>query len=239
MTTLLKTVFGSKMYGLSVEGSDEDIRGVFLAPADKFLGLGTYKDVRSGPGEDEKYHEVGQFLKLCLKNALPALEVLFTPDEFVLEAAPEMEWLRENKERFLNQTFLKCYGGMVTQNLQRAFMELKRDDYTCGDGLGEKKYFKFCSHAVRIAETARSVFETGTFSPVVQGPLRTHLLEIRSGKYSRQEAYDLAINTQKELFGLEAGVSLPEQPPICEEVDKWLIELRLDRYRNTLISELS
>lgn len=220
MDILFKTYFGSKLYGLQTPESDEDIRGVFLAPAREFLGLGGVKENIDGEGEDESYHEIAKFLNLCLKNSLPALEVLYTPDEFVIEMDPAFQWLRERKDAFLNATFKHCYKGMVHQNLMRAEKETTKTG-------------KFLCHALRICLTAQWVFNEGTFSPVPLQHSRDILYGVKTGEIPSSVARLMVDEELEETLELGEQSDLPDVAPIRDAVDDWLIQLRLEKYEKS------
>jgi len=79
---LFDTMAGSHAYGTAVAGSDEDRRGVFVAPRSFIGGLDRIEQV-SDERSDQVYYEIGQFFTLLLKNNPNALELLAMPTECV------------------------------------------------------------------------------------------------------------------------------------------------------------
>lgn len=68
---------GSHSYGLNTENSDKDIRGIYLSE-DVFSIFGMVKDEhKQGNGEDEKYHELRHFLRLCRNGNPEAIEMMY------------------------------------------------------------------------------------------------------------------------------------------------------------------
>jgi len=79
---------GSKAFGLDNESSDDDLRGIFLPPADRHWSL--YKipeqiEIKTEV-DDEVYWELEKFIKLALKANPNILETLWTP--IVLDMDP-------------------------------------------------------------------------------------------------------------------------------------------------------
>lgn len=69
---LLDTVAGSHAYGTAIESSDEDRKGVFVAPSSFLAGLDAIEQV-ADERNDQVYYELGHFVSLLLKNNPNAL----------------------------------------------------------------------------------------------------------------------------------------------------------------------
>jgi hypothetical protein len=72
---LFECLSGSRAYGLSLPGSDTDIRGVFVLPKKQFYGL-EYVEQVSSDKNDETYFELRRFAELLTKNNPNILEML-------------------------------------------------------------------------------------------------------------------------------------------------------------------
>lgn len=81
---MLRTVVGSGVHGIAIEGTDDhDEMGVFVEPADRVLGLGrpanhyVYRTqpegARSGPGDvDLVMYSLRKYLRLATKGNRPS-----------------------------------------------------------------------------------------------------------------------------------------------------------------------
>jgi hypothetical protein len=116
---IFECISGSKAYGLSIEGSDEDIRGVFIMPKKGFYSFSFPEQIH-----DEKqniiYYELRKFLDLLSKNNPNMLELLSIPNDCILFKHPLYEKIRPQaflsmlcKDTFLNYAisqFKKAQG---------------------------------------------------------------------------------------------------------------------------------
>lgn len=77
---LYATVVGSHAYGNATPDSDLDVRFVFLAPENHYLGFGS-KDHISIGGEDVSGYEIKKWILLLTDNNPTTLEMLFMEPE--------------------------------------------------------------------------------------------------------------------------------------------------------------
>lgn len=114
---LLDTVSGSHAYGTAIESSDEDRRGVFVAPRSFITGLDTIGQV-ADERNDEVYYELGQFVSLLIKNNPNALELLAMPEDCVRMKHPLFELLKP--EIFLSKLCGKTFGEYAMGQIRKA-----------------------------------------------------------------------------------------------------------------------
>jgi predicted nucleotidyltransferase len=114
---LLDTIAGSHAYGTAVAGSDEDRRGVFVAPRRFVLGLDAIEQV-ADERSDQVVYEIGHFAALLLKNNPNALELLAMPDDCILHRHPLFaEW---RPEMFLSKLCAKSFGEYAMGQIRKA-----------------------------------------------------------------------------------------------------------------------
>jgi predicted nucleotidyltransferase len=111
------TVAGSHAYGTAVEGSDEDRRGIFVAPNAFLVGLETIEQV-SDERNDETYYELGRFVEMLLKNNPNALELLGMPDDCVRFRHPLFDELRP--ALFLSKLCARTFGEYAMGQIRKA-----------------------------------------------------------------------------------------------------------------------
>ncbi|MFT3827508.1 MAG: nucleotidyltransferase domain-containing protein [Chitinophagaceae bacterium] len=114
---LLECISGSKAYGLATPQSDTDIKGVFYLPKDRFYRLDHLQQV-SNSTNDEMYYELGRFVELLTKNNPNILELLATPEEFVLYKHPLMELLQPAS--FLSKLCMDTFAGYAMTQIRKA-----------------------------------------------------------------------------------------------------------------------
>jgi predicted nucleotidyltransferase len=116
-TLLFDAIGGSHAYGTALPGSDEDRRGVFLAPKSFLLGL-DHIDQVSDDRHDQTYYELGRFFELLLKNNPNALELLGIPDDCVRFRHPL--FARISPGMFLSKLCARTYGEYAMGQIQKA-----------------------------------------------------------------------------------------------------------------------
>ena len=114
---LFDTVAGSHAYGTAVEGSDEDRRGVFIAPDAFLVGLDSIEQV-ADERSDEVYYELGRFVELLLKNNPNVLELLGSPDDCVRYRHPLFDLLRP--DIFLSKRCAATFGEYAMGQIRKA-----------------------------------------------------------------------------------------------------------------------
>ena len=206
---------GSKAFGLSSESSDDDIRGIFLPPAEQHWSLYEVpQQLEFNDGQlDEVYWELEKFLRLALKANPNILETLWTP--MVLEASPIAQRLREMRAVFLSKHIYKTYSGYAISQFRRM-----KNSF---DKKGSFKT-KHAMHLVRLLHSGIGALQTGEIMVDVS-EFRSELLAIRNAQYSFEEVEQMATELNKRFADAFEETRLPEQPDF-DAVDRFLIEAR-------------
>ena len=115
---IFKALTGSRAYGSHVEGSDYDYKGVYIQDKEDVLGFNYKPQIEIG--KDEVYYEIRRFIEL-LKTANPTvLEMLYTPNDCIVESKSEFYHLITNAHRFLTKQCRNSFGGYAVQQIQKA-----------------------------------------------------------------------------------------------------------------------
>lgn len=117
-TVLYETVHGSRAYGLAVEGSDTDLKGVVVGPPRWYFGY------RGGPeqielGADHVRYDLRKLLKLVAKANPTVLELLFTDPADHRVMTRWGERLLAERQRFLTKRVAESFGGYAMGQLRR------------------------------------------------------------------------------------------------------------------------
>lgn len=114
---LLDTVAGSRAYGTDNPRSDEDRRGVFVAPAEVMNSFDPVVQV-SDEKSDEVYYELRRFGELLLKNNPNALELLAMPPDCIRTQHPAFALL--TPELFLSKLCGQTFGNYAMGQVRKA-----------------------------------------------------------------------------------------------------------------------
>lgn len=138
------TLAGSQAHGTARDGSDVDVRGVFVAPLALRLSLFRTVDPHEGPlggavwetvlarlrahatasralsvKTESVLFDVARFLSLCAAANPNALEVLFADERDWMYETPAWRRLHRERHRFLSQKVRQTYLGYAMAQLKR------------------------------------------------------------------------------------------------------------------------
>ena len=116
-----KFVRGSTLYNTTIETSDVDYGGVFIAPNDILLGLPDfYQDQVSDKKHDTTYYEFNRWVELLIKANPNALESLFVPtDKVIGNIHPAVQLIIDNRDMFLTKECFKSLSGYAYAQIQK------------------------------------------------------------------------------------------------------------------------
>lgn len=204
---------GSRAYGLSREGSDLDLRGVYLPPADMEWSLAGVPEQIEDPAADRVYWELEKFLRLALQSNPNVLEVLWTP---VVNRTTEIgDRLRAERDMFASRYAFRTYGAYAVSQ----FKKMERDLRTHG-----AVRFKHAMHCIRLLMAGVHLLETGEVM-VDCSEHRERLLAVRDGKLTWDEVLAWRHELERALSAAYARTNLPEYPDYAR-ADRFLIDAR-------------
>ncbi len=122
-----RAVVGSVAWGLAGEGSDVDVRGVFVLPFERHSSLYRQPDQIDDPDGEAAYWEFEKFLHLLLRSDANAIELLWSPR--VLHAEPVARHLRERRRDFLSNNVVGSFGRYALSQMEKIEhrLELERE----------------------------------------------------------------------------------------------------------------
>lgn len=115
---IFKTIVGSHAYGTNIEGSDEDIKGIYIQSPESVLIHGYQEQVTVN--KDEVYYELRRFIDLACGGNPTVLELLYSPEDCVIEKDPIFDMLLEHKEKFLSKSCRFSFGGYAYAQIEKA-----------------------------------------------------------------------------------------------------------------------
>ena len=110
-------ISGSYSYGLNVETSDIDKKGITIPPAEYFFGLKTFEQQERGA--DETIYSLHKFIRLAVEANPNIIEILFTDPKFILFINKYGQRLRDNRHLFLSKRARYSFGGFAIAQLKR------------------------------------------------------------------------------------------------------------------------
>ncbi|MCU0355106.1 MAG: nucleotidyltransferase domain-containing protein, partial [Cytophagales bacterium] len=115
---IFKAIVGSQSYGTATPTSDIDHKGVYMQPVDDLISFDYKEQIEIS--KDEVYYEVRRFLQL-LQSANPTvLELLYSPEDCIVQTSPQFERIVQNRHRFLTQKCLHSFGGYAIAQIKKA-----------------------------------------------------------------------------------------------------------------------
>lgn len=115
---IFKAIIGSQAQGLATETSDVDYQGVYIQDSDDLLSFDYEPFYR--PNKDETYYEIRRFIELLMESNPNALELLFSPDDMIIQTSPQFDLLRENKHKFLSKECVKTFVGYANTQIKKS-----------------------------------------------------------------------------------------------------------------------
>ena len=184
---LFDCICGSHAYNLTTPTSDYDHRRV-VTPTDfsYFFGLNTFDvgNVITTKEEDNTDYSLKKFTQLAMRANTVMLEMLFIPDDCILEIHPLFEkYFLNNRERFVTKNLYHVVKGYAGSEHRRALGETSRklgarrknDVETMGYSP------KNASHCIRLLKASTEALTTGVFKVKWFGFDHDLLLMLKTG----------------------------------------------------------
>lgn len=125
---LFQCTHGSHLYGLNTENSDVDFKGVFMPKMDELL-LGKspkhFNDSTGRPFEknvagdiDSTWYSLPEFIKLCSKGEMIAMDMLHATEEWTHFSSPEWRFIQRNRWRFYTKN-MKAFLGYARKQASK------------------------------------------------------------------------------------------------------------------------
>jgi uncharacterized protein len=198
---LLKSISGSRAYGLHTPQSDTDIKGVYILPQKEFYGL-TYTDQVHNETNDIMYYELKRFMELLYKNNPNIIELLNSPEDCIQFRHPIMDLVKP--EMFLSKLCKQTFAGYAFSQIKKAKGLNKKILNPVGEE--KKTVLDFCYVVVgQGTMPLQSWLTTNAFSD--EGCGLVHLSHTR-------DMYALYHENQRDGLGLKGIMSGPESDDV-------------------------
>jgi hypothetical protein len=118
MEIIVKTIFGSHLYGTNTETSDIDYKIIYKDSLADIILKKPVENKRTraeDKTEEAEYIELRKFLKDLSEGQTYAVDMIFTPKDKILQTSETWELIRQNKKNLLSKDCKAFIGYCVTQ----------------------------------------------------------------------------------------------------------------------------
>lgn len=222
--TVLRVLVGSTVHGLAVGGTDDrDEMAVACEPPEQALGTRRFEHwvyrtqpegVRSGPGDlDLSVYALHKFAKLLLGGNPTVMLPLFVDDKDCLVMDDVGRELRANADLFTSRQAGDRFIGYLRAQLERLLgergqMNVKRPELVDAYGYDTK----YAGHVLRLGYQGIEFLTTGRLTLPMENPMRSRILDVRTGKVTLNEVVAEAEGLEIELRRLRDVADMPEKP---------------------------
>ena len=122
MELIVKSKFGSHLYGTDNENSDTDYKGIYLPSKEDCYLNNIKKSINTTTGNcdsknntddiDEEIYSLQYFMKLALSGEMIVIDILHTPDDMLIKSSFIWEQLRKKRSMFYSR-YLHGYLGYI------------------------------------------------------------------------------------------------------------------------------
>lgn len=124
--TIVKTIAGSHLFGLNTPISDKDYKGIFkesleniiLGKDSKQQNISTNKSDKRNTKDDIdiEMKELRKFIRDCIAGQTYALEMLYCPDDKIIETSNEWKFIQNNRQKLTTNNLNPFIGYAFTQS---------------------------------------------------------------------------------------------------------------------------
>lgn len=116
---IFKCITGSFAHGTYIEGkSDIDYKSIYVQDSDEILSMGYIPQIDNN--KDDVMWEVQKFIELLIVGNPSSLEILFSPDDCIVQTSPEFELIRNNRHKFLSKKCAISFGNYGASQIKKA-----------------------------------------------------------------------------------------------------------------------
>lgn len=221
--TIYHARHGSHAYGLNIETSDEDFKGICIPPLEMQLGfLHNFEQheemVSKGHPADLVVYGLKKFCKLAAACNPNIVEVLFCDQADILKMTEVGEEFRHHRHKFLSKLAFNSFSGYALS--QRKHCETR--------GLDDVRARKNAMHLVRLSRMCLEIMRDGQVH--VKRTDREELLAIRNGERTLDSIFHEVDDLYVRAKECMAVSHLPNKPDYVE-LEELCVYLHQSHYR--------
>lgn len=118
---IYEVIVGSHAYGTNIEGSDVDIKGIFIQPTEEILRGNRIEQI-SDETNDTVYYEIERFFELLQKSNPNIQEILYVPERCVLNRTGIFDTIFDDvlRETLITKKMAKTFVGFAKSQVKKA-----------------------------------------------------------------------------------------------------------------------
>ena len=206
---------GSRLTGTSIATSDSDMIEVRGEPIESLLGIGPEMKATQikRDGADVAIQPLRKFVSLLAQGNPNMVQGLFVPEDLIYECHPSFRfWIKNDPDQFISQKAGARFKGYAWQQFETIIA--KRPARVQRPELVEEHGYdtKFAGHAYRLTMQGVEYLTEGRLTLPMPERERQTVLDIRAGKYSKDEVTELIRDALAALDVAHERSPLPEAP---------------------------
>lgn len=246
--TVLLGQVGSGLHGVTTGDDDRDELGVCIEPPEYAIPFMAHGDkpkfeqyiyrtqpegVRSGKGDlDLVVYSLRKWARLAAQGNPTVLLLMFIPPQEIVTINDVGRDIQAHPERFLSrQAAHRFIGYMQSQKDQMLGLKASR---TNRPELIEKYSWDTKSgyHMIRLGLQGVELLQTGRITLPMPERERNWLVDLRNGKYTKDDALGVLDGLSAQLRALSVTADLPERPDYAQ-IDRWLSDTYMTWWEET------
>lgn len=230
-TTILRGLVGSSVHGLVLAGKDDrDEMGVCVEARRYVLGFGRFEQwvyrsaeeregrpgARSQAGDlDLTIYSLRKWARLALRGNPTVMLLLYLPDSAIVLRDRVGKQLQELAPAFASRHAGKRFLGYLEAQRQRLVGERGQRDVNRGEVVEQFGYdTKYAMHMLRLGHQGVEYLETGRLTLPMREPIRSHLMDVRTGRSNLAEVLEECTQLELRIGELLQTSPLPLEPDL-------------------------
>ena len=215
----LLVVSGSQAYGLAHEGSDLDLRGVYVAPTNDFLRLGTPREQVVIHDPDATVFELRKFCRLAAAGNPNILEMLFTPSENIVAASAVWAQVLEVRSAFLSRRVYDAFLSYARSQWHDAKRLMEGGEAV--HRWKDRTRRKHLGHVFRVLDEGATLLKTGE--------MQVRVRDVEGLRALTQRPLEELTEMIKERHRALEAIPCPfEEEANWEVIDSLLVSVRVE-----------
>lgn len=140
---IFEAIIGSVAYGTNTKESDVDKKYIYILPNDYLLGYKKYVPQINDEKNDCVGYELGRFLELLQHSNPNSLELLYSPEDCILEQSTVWTMIKSYADNFITQECKNSFVGYAQAQIKKASGTDKKMNWE-KDQMVRKEPLDFC-----------------------------------------------------------------------------------------------
>lgn len=230
-TTILRGLVGSSVHGLVLPGTDDrDEMGVCVEPRRYVVGFGKFEQwvyrsaaereghvgARSRAGDlDLTVYSLRKWARLALQGNPTVLLLLYLPDDALVIRTTVGEQLQKLAPAFASRRAGMRFLGYLEAQRQRLVGERGQRNINRTELVEQFGYdTKYAMHMLRLGYQGVEFLESGHLTLPMREPVRSHLMDVRSGRSNLADVLAECTQLEMRLGTLLDSSPLPSEPDL-------------------------